>query len=260
MQLRKHGTARYRSGGMIGPAHWKIHDLIILLEGSFTFHTPWSGLEIIAGDAVIIPPKIGFHATAGKHGGHIWVGHFSLGNRKESKWLRSAPHPPIWHFPAAAVPPWNQALLKRINSTFPTGGAAQECQRLFPLLLEAIRNNSGHPAQSPFRRAIKQAEETGWKGITTEKLAIWAGYSVSHFRTRFEQEYGEPIGRYLRNRRLEAACRLLQDVSLPIKQISDQLGYSTPSAFHHAFLSVHGCPPGEYRRRTAIFPFSITSA
>ncbi len=253
MRLRKHGTSRYRCRGMIGPACWKVHDLIVLLEGSFTFHTPWPGLDIIAGDAVIIPPGVGFHATAGKQGGHVWVCHFSPGQRKETQWLHAAPSTPFWHFPGAATTPWCRALLARISESFSTGGSDRECRRLLPLLLEIVRTSSGRLLSGAIRQALAQAAELEWKGVTTERLATWAGYSPSHFRARFEQEHGQTVGRYLRNRRLEVACRLLQEATLPIKQISAQLGYSTPSAFHHAFLGVYGCTPGDYRKHRVVY-------
>jgi len=252
MQLRKHGTARYRAGGMIGPGCWRVYDLIVFLEGSFTFQIPWPELEVTAGDAIIIPPGVAFHAIAGKHGGQIWVSHFTLGRRNEAGWLRAAPPDPFWLFRGGAGSPWCQSLLARISATFPEGGALRECQRLFPLLCETIRAEANAVAASPIREALAQGAELGWKGVTSERLAAWSGYSPSHFRARFEKEMGESVGRYLRARRLETARQLLQNGLLPIKQISDQLGYSSPSAFHHAFLTAHGCTPGDYRQRTVV--------
>lgn len=47
--------------------------------------------------------------------------------------------------------------------------------------------------------------------------------------------------------RVECACSLLRDSSIPLQVISDQCGYSCETTFYRRFKSALGVTPGQYR-------------
>jgi AraC-like DNA-binding protein len=55
-----------------------------------------------------------------------------------------------------------------------------------------------------------------------------------------------PIDFFIRLR-MNRACRLLAESSLPVKDIAAQLGYDDPFYFSRLFKSVHAVAPTEYR-------------
>ena len=54
---------------------------------------------------------------------------------------------------------------------------------------------------------------------------------------------------YLNHLRMQHAVQLLNSTDLPIKQISDQLGFSEQFYFSRAFSKMHNHSPSEHRRR-----------
>lgn len=53
-----------------------------------------------------------------------------------------------------------------------------------------------------------------------------------------------------------AACSLLAQRELPLKSIAYRLGFTSPSAFHHAFKRWAKVSPAEYRSRGQADRFS----
>jgi AraC-like DNA-binding protein len=56
---------------------------------------------------------------------------------------------------------------------------------------------------------------------------------------------------YLNHLRLQRAVELLNTTDQPIKQISDQLGFSDQFYFSRAFNKIYNHSPSEHRRRYA---------
>lgn len=68
------------------------------------------------------------------------------------------------------------------------------------------------------------------------------------FRKRFQRHLGLSPGRYRLRRRLERACTLLTDQSVPIAAISERLGYCDPQEFSAQFKRHLGQSPKKYRQ------------
>lgn len=47
--------------------------------------------------------------------------------------------------------------------------------------------------------------------------------------------------------KLDYACRLIEDDELTISEISQKVGYSSPSKFSQAFKDYVGCTPSDYK-------------
>jgi AraC-like DNA-binding protein/mannose-6-phosphate isomerase-like protein (cupin superfamily) len=85
--------------------------------------------------------------------------------------------------------------------------------------------------------------------LTVGSLATIAGLSASRYSVVFRNHAGHsPIG-YLIRLRMQRAIRLLGTTSLPVKTISNNVGWEDPLYFSRLFRSIHGFSPTHYRLR-----------
>ena len=134
-------------------------------------------------------------------------------------------------------------------------GAALVAARLAELLLvEAIRAHVA--ADGPDR--------TGWIGAlgdphvgaalrlmhgevarpwTVGVLAAQVGMSRSAFAARFAEQVGKPPLDYLTRWRMESARRMLREGRRDIARVAEEVGYSSQSAFGHAYKRTFGHSP-----------------
>ncbi|MGA5062409.1 AraC family transcriptional regulator [Streptomyces exfoliatus] len=82
---------------------------------------------------------------------------------------------------------------------------------------------------------------------TIDSLAREVGMSRSAFTAAFRDLVGESPARYLAARRMQEACRLLTETSLPQSAVPARVGYQSAVGFHLAFRKWFGVTPGEHR-------------
>jgi AraC-like DNA-binding protein/quercetin dioxygenase-like cupin family protein len=81
------------------------------------------------------------------------------------------------------------------------------------------------------------------------ELARRCHLSPAQFRRVFRHVLGHaPVG-YLRQLRMEEACRLLRLRDLTVEDVSAQVGYADPAFFTRTFTRLMGLPPGRYREQ-----------
>ena len=83
---------------------------------------------------------------------------------------------------------------------------------------------------------------------TVEQLALGFGMSARRLNDAFARQYGEPIYAFVTSVRLMEAHAALLEGDLPIKVLSQRLGYSHVNHFTRAFTKKFGYPPGSLRR------------
>ena len=80
-------------------------------------------------------------------------------------------------------------------------------------------------------------------------LAAVAHFSPFHFHRLFHSLMGEPLGDYIRRRRLElAAVRLRSQPDAPVTQIALGVGFGSAESFTRAFRSRFGFSPTQWRK------------
>ena len=82
---------------------------------------------------------------------------------------------------------------------------------------------------------------------TVESLASLAGMSRATFSERFSRTYGQGPIDFVRQVRLRIAARLLRTTDMPIKVISQSVGYTSRSYFSRAFREAYGIDPKTFR-------------
>ncbi len=83
--------------------------------------------------------------------------------------------------------------------------------------------------------------------LTVERLQAVLKVGAHDFTTDFARAAGAPIHRYLTDRRLEAAARLLVDTELEVRAIGRLVGYGSFESLSRAFRKRYGVRPTIYR-------------
>ena len=78
-------------------------------------------------------------------------------------------------------------------------------------------------------------------------MAQAAGLSVGHFVRAFRRDAGVSPHRHFVRRRMDRALSLLRGGAIPIGEVADRAGFSTPAHFVAAFRAMLGVTPGAVR-------------
>jgi AraC-like DNA-binding protein len=170
--------------------------------------------------------------------------------------------PPLVHVPAgsteAAAIRTTLDLLAMETSTSAPGGLLVKERLAHVVLVQvmrahiAARGETGGAwltalADPQIGAALALIHESPVKPWTVAELATGVGMSRSHFAARFTSEVGAPPLEYVARWRIRAAARELRNGTRTIAAIASAWGYSSESAFSHAFKRIMGASPGRYR-------------
>lgn len=118
---------------------------------------------------------------------------------------------------------------------------------LIAALAEA-RPRSTETTPEPVRRACAFMDEHLAQAISDEAVADAAAVSVSHLGALFRATFGCGPLRWLQDRRLDLAARLLADPYTSVQAIAGRCGYHDPTHFIRHFKRRHGRTPGAWRK------------
>ena len=85
--------------------------------------------------------------------------------------------------------------------------------------------------------------------ISLDRLAEIAHINKYYLAHTFQKEYGISPITYLNRRRIEESKYMLGNTGYSLAQISELMGFSSPSYFSHCFRKAEGLTPNEYRRQ-----------
>lgn len=164
--------------------------------------------------------------------------------------------PPVMRVPAhsraAASLRW---LLQKVVAELGAGGIGSHAiatQAMHMMFVEMIRFSStglpvgwvaalADPRVGPALRAIHDDPCAPW---TLERLAALSHLSRSVFAARFRAQVGTSPLNYLTRWKMHLARRSLRRRGVSVAEIAERLGYSSESAFGHAYKRVFGESPG----------------
>lgn len=84
--------------------------------------------------------------------------------------------------------------------------------------------------------------------ITIDELSRQFNTNRNSLNENFKKATGQTVFEYLIKVRIDAACRLLRDTSLPVKEITERVGFSDLSYWGRAFKNQTGLTPSDYRK------------
>ncbi len=97
------------------------------------------------------------------------------------------------------------------------------------------------------REAIHFIEQNFQNDITVEDIAASCSLNRSYFGKIFRDAVGRTPQSFLIEYRMSRASKLLKLTELPIKDISNAVGYPSQLHFSRAFKNTFGMPPREWR-------------
>lgn len=99
------------------------------------------------------------------------------------------------------------------------------------------------------REILEEIDASLEDGPTVTALAERFGMPTAEFSRRFKATVGCNPSRYVIERRIAEARRLLAETKIPIAEIALMLGFSSQAHLTSSFKLLMGLPPGKYRRR-----------
>ncbi|BAP41447.1 AraC family transcriptional regulator [Pseudomonas sp. 21LCFQ02] len=99
------------------------------------------------------------------------------------------------------------------------------------------------------RRRVREFIETQLdQPLSLGQLAGLCALSEYHFARMFRESFGTPPHRYVLQRRLQRACRLLRETTQPLGEVALACGFASASHFTNRFRQTLEATPGEYRQ------------
>lgn len=99
----------------------------------------------------------------------------------------------------------------------------------------------------PRKRNIRSFMERSFdKPLKIEDYAYLTGRSETTFRRDFKAHFSTTPQRWIRERRIEKAIKLLANREMPVAQLSHEVGYDNTSYFIRAFREQTGASPKQY--------------
>lgn len=99
-----------------------------------------------------------------------------------------------------------------------------------------------------FMAVCSYIDEHCTENLTLDDAAQYSGFSKYHFTRLFRQFTGLTFYRYLNQKRIARAERILADPSLSVTDVAMASGFSSMSAFIRMFKIMKGCTPSEFRK------------
>ena len=84
--------------------------------------------------------------------------------------------------------------------------------------------------------------------LTIPELSRRFCVSATALKAAFRALYGQPIHAWLREKRMERAAELLRRSDMSVLDISQAVGFASPSQFGANFLKRFGASPGKFRK------------
>ena len=138
-------------------------------------------------------------------------------------------------------------------------GCETVCQDLLEVLLIwlvrcttiSLQLEEAAPTENRECAEIKRYLDTNYReDISLDLLAELAHLNKYYLAHTFQREYGISPITYLNRRRIEESKHMLGNTSYSVAQISELMGFSSPSYFSQCFRKAEGMTPNEYRRQT----------
>jgi AraC-like DNA-binding protein len=121
-------------------------------------------------------------------------------------------------------------------------------------LKDYLRQSAGNAeSELPLTREVRSLVEKHLNDhqMSVEKLAHLTRKSRAALYRELAKETGKTPHQFIRDIRLEAACRLLLSTSLGVAEIAYQTGFNDPSYFSKIFTERFYMPPTAFRSQSS---------
>jgi AraC-like DNA-binding protein len=240
-------------GTLAGPASgWRLHYLV---RGSALLTVPGRRRQRVeAGDVVLLD---------GARGGLLSpdpqrccrIHHLDFGGAWMERWVEAGF---FGSLPRVVRAGFDESLLGLVAKLAalarnPPPGAGRLLAGILGDLLARLewagRAGAGAGGRELVREARRLLEDPERDRLGLEAAAEELGVSYSWFRRSFRAQMGMAPQRFRLLQRLDRACQLLGDTSLPVGEIARRLGFSSQAYFARMFRKEMGLTPSLWRAR-----------
>jgi AraC family transcriptional regulator len=146
-----------------------------------------------------------------------------------------------------------RAMVREVQEGCPHGALYAESLSISILLrLSRTHGQARHERGTLTAVQLRRVDELIAEGLaggpTLAALAEAAGFSKAHFVRLFRRTTGTSPHRYVLQRRLEEARRLILSTTLALAEVASDTGFASQSHLNNAFARRYGCTPGQARR------------
>lgn len=230
--------------------------LLYMVEGSMSVSLPHGMERIRAGHALIFPPHYHYiyKYTAQTPMNYLWV-HFT--GSHIARYLEE------WGFGAlpalydTGTDPQIASLFRELYDCFEFDSplsrpkSASALERILLRLAEHIQKKS---ESKPLERSLRVIHASYQANLKIPELAALENLSHSRYITVFREQMGMSPTAYIICRRMSAACELLENTDISVKQVGVLVGYHDPHFFSKLFKNHVGSSPSEYRKKAFLHP------
>ena len=151
---------------------------------------------------------------------------------------------------------WSRAAFADLDR-LPRSERARWCVwKSVELLYLLSAGGTGGPAPCGMNPAIARAAAAARaymsahldERLTIPELSRRFCVSATALKAAFRELYGQPIHAWLREKRMERAAELLRCSDMSVLDISQAVGFASPSQFGANFLKRFGASPGKFRK------------
>ena len=116
---------------------------------------------------------------------------------------------------------------------------------------ERMRGEQGaltDSVEEKINSAVAYLEKNFTEDISRENLAAALDIHPDNFSRYFRQHTGKKYSEYINDLRIREAIRLLKETEDSVITIAMNVGFNSLRTFNHAFLSITGRTPGDFRK------------
>ena len=106
----------------------------------------------------------------------------------------------------------------------------------------------------PVAKSVRYIQANLYGRCTVEDVAAHAGLNPQYFSGLFKRETGLPPSRYIREKKLDEAARLLRQGEHLVFEIAEMLGFSSSSHFERAFKDKFGMTAKYFAKMSYVGP------
>ncbi len=119
-----------------------------------------------------------------------------------------------------------------------------------------ISKSQDAPSQLDFLAALFKPNEVDFKStiqknlyanLSIGELAALSHLSLSSFKRKFNEVFGESPKKYISKKKIEKAASMLKSNRYRVSEIAFEVGFDSLASFNRNFNSVYGTSPTEYR-------------
>lgn len=236
---------------------WDTYAVVYVLAGRARFHDETGlSLPMRPGDLLLMFPGHGYHYDIDpRHPWSEFALHFQGPVFDLWRQLKVIdPAHPI--YPLKPIEKWLQRFeeLVRPRSTRRAGYVLKQVCQWQEILADVLTAGRGQTQERPRDLWLGQAMARLDKhpianSIDWEAIAEQMGLSYGRFRKKFVQTSGTSPAKYIMARRLEMACKMLEDRKLGLKEVARACGFCDAFQFSKQFKKGLRLSPTEYRQR-----------